>query len=189
MQFVIPFCHKDAGLAEKLCAWIGELGGLDSRHRCLLLAAKATPAGNRAAVLNEALKSMGCHVEMVETSTANEKGWPESCNHLFYCAAELMRKRGVPFLWLEPDCTPLRKTWLDEIETEYVSARKPYLGCVFGKPWRHLTGCAVYPAVVRAYNAASLMPARNPKGPIPWDVVNPEATLKHTHVTKLIFHE
>lgn len=189
MQFIIPFCRKDAWLAEKLCAWIGELGGLDGRHHCLLLAAKATPSDLRIRILEQARRSLFCKVEMFETATSNEKGWPESCNHLFYCAAARMKKTGHPFLWLEPDCVPLRKTWLDELAAEYEKRKLPYLGFVWDKPWRHLTGCAIYPADIAAYNAQSLVPHRNPKGALPWDVVRAELTLKHTHVSKLIHHE
>lgn len=189
MHFIIPFCHKDARLAEKLCAWIGELGGVDSRHQCLLLAAKATPAELRKPVLDQARASLGCQVEMAETATANEKGWPESCNHLFYSAAARMRKLGVPFLWLEPDCTPLRKSWLDEIEAAYLVAKKPYMGFIFSKPWPHLTGCAVYPSDLARYNGISLLPQKRGGKAMPWDVVNAGATLKHTHSTNLILHE
>jgi hypothetical protein len=61
------------------------------------------------------------------------------------------------------------------------------MGRIYDKPWKHLTGCAIYPASIRNYNGPSLMPARS-KSPVPWDVVNPQATLRHTHETKLIEH-
>lgn len=189
MQFITPFCHKDAKLAEKLCGWLGELGGLNANHRCLLLAAKATPAELRVPVLEAARKNLKCPVEMAETATANEKGWPESCNHLFYSAAAKMRRLGVPFMWLEPDCVPLRETWLDEIEAEYKSCQMPYMGTIYDKPWRHLTGCAVYPPNISQFNPISLFPQRNKKGAFPWDVVDAPATIRYAHETKLICHE
>lgn len=189
MRFIIPFCHKDARLAANLCLWIGELGGVGPSHKCLMLAAKATPVELRQEVLKQAKASLGCPVEIMETVASNERGWPESCNYLFYCAAAKMRKLRENFLWLEPDCVPLRKSWLDEIATEYTTCGKPYMGFVYDKPWPHLTGCAVYPWNIAQYNSLSLLQQRNPKGPLPWDVVNAAATLKHCHTTKLIHHE
>lgn len=60
-----------------------------------------------------------------------------------------------PWLYLEPDCIPLVADWLAQLETEYATAGKPFLGVkmTVGNE-SYLNGVAIYPQ-----NVITLAPA------------------------------
>ncbi len=55
----------------------------------------------------------------------------------------------LPWLWCEPDCVPLRESWLDALAALYYVQPKRFMGAWVdtkqeGMPPRHLAGCAIY---------------------------------------------
>lgn len=64
---------------------------------------------------------------------------------MFQTACQYFKQQGgTPFLWLEPDCTLMHPHAIEQIQAEYSSKGKAFMGAdVNGK---HLSGIAVYPA-------------------------------------------
>ncbi len=184
MLLALAYCDKDYLLAENLFRWMAELDGRQTSHSLFLLASGAISAERRA-VVETAADSAFLFVRRVAAKTIDERGWPRSCNTMFLTAYHGIRKElgPQPFFWIEPDCTPIKSGWLDEFESEYKQTGKPFMGAVFDQPVKHLTGCAIYPADIGKYNAAILSPGNKP-----WDVVNPEATLRNAHHTQKFQH-
>lgn len=184
MLLVIAFCHKDARQAAKLLQWMFELDGQDPQHRCLVVAAKGIK-DELALEVEAAAKQAFVTAKMVHTTVVDERGWPQSCNTLFTCAASYIHDTlKCPFWWNEPDCVPLKSGWLTVLEEEYKKGKKPFMGSVVHKPCTHLTGCALYPHDIGFYNH-KLLGVNNP---IAWDCIAPELTIQHTHHTALFQH-
>lgn len=145
MICVIPFFSGDAKAAKRLLRWIRDLGGVKS-HTCLLVADFDTP-------IEDCLKAKDIAAEAfaaVDLISNDEPvtGWIPGSNSLFKTAAQACG--GQPFLFVEPDATPLKATWADEIEAAYSSCGKPFMGSLVshhqpGWPNPYMEGCGVYP--------------------------------------------
>jgi hypothetical protein len=83
-------------------------------------------------------------------------GWPEGPNFYWGQTVGFLKKvkNSKPWMWMESDCLPIKNNWLDEIEKEYASCGKNFLGSIeyrtLGYP-SHLSGCAVYPAATHHF--------------------------------------
>ena len=146
MTVVIPFCAKDAALAENLARWIYELGDCE-RHYCLLVADSEAPWNTALSVLSWAKKAFSIARLIV---VPHVDGWIPGSNALFNAAA--IEMEGEAFLWLEPDATPLARGWLDQIQNFYLQAKRktPFVGSLVshnnrGFPTPYFEGVAVYP--------------------------------------------
>ena len=179
MIAVFPFCNKEVEQERTLLKWVAEITP-PSRHTALIFAANPVPEG----VIREfaeIIKPVFNTVLLRRQAALMEGGWPFAPNAMFVEAARVMGHHPSPWLWIEPDCIPLKPNWLDAIEDEYRTAGKPFMGCVYDKPFPHLNGCAVYPEFVFNFNPKMIRPGR-----VPFDCVNPHLTLHHAHNTRLI---
>lgn len=149
MWLAIPFHQSDAHLAKALVSWISQLDG-NLSHGALLVVDPATDWG----VASECLQIASGVFQRVEIITSGEpvEGWVVGANTLFKAAATWFQGRKIgPFLWLEPDAIPLKKGWLDTIQTAYFAAGKPFFGSVMqatepNMPRDYLAGVACYPS-------------------------------------------
>lgn len=159
LAIVLPFSTNDSGLAIHLLEWMRDLGGLGSRP-LVLFADRRVSLRVQDAIHQIALDiSSDVYLAKTPYSLPNE-GWPIGANHSFYQAALFVnREIKLPWLWLEPDCTPIRRGWIEEIEEEYYSNENPFLGPIVKAdpphPPMHLTGCSVYPPNCISYIGSS----------------------------------
>ena len=179
MLIVLPFCEKDHGLAIKLLNWVGELDG-NTGHPCVLIASKACPKQKQDSVYAAAQGKFQT-VDMVSPGVEDERPWPMATNTLFRAACKYAEKQTKPWLWLEPDCVPIRSGWASLIEREHLTNRKLFTGGYFPHPIPHLNGVAVYPAKIPFWTSRMLSP-----GAVAFDLICAEAVLRHAHVTTLI---
>lgn len=183
MLIVLSYCEKEIERIKNLLRWMKELDDTLPTHRAMILASFNVPPETIKEVNSLGVAVFG-ECESIRQATRYEMGWPRACNAMFKTAYNAVRARyREPFFWIETDCVPLRSGWLDEFEQEYKQAGKPFMGCIATVPCRHLTGCAIYPWDIHKYNVAVLQADEKA-----WDCVNPEATLRHTHHTKLHCH-
>ena len=184
MILVLGFCSKDYKGAIKLLDWCHDLDGTDTHHQLLLVGSKGQPTQEFVEVLAKA-KTAFQDTTIITPSIPVEGRWPAPCNHLWSTAMRYIKETiKKPWLWLEPDAVPIRRGWFDSIENEYASARKPFLGFLFDKPKPHMTGVGCYPP-----DPVLLNPALGRlQSHVPFDVTNPEATLRAFHPTNLIQH-
>lgn len=131
--------------------WINELGPCD--NDCLLVAdcKMQKPACSEIVALAE---SAFRKVTLIFTpySLPNEQ-WPYGPNWMFKTALKYIgEKFKSAFLWMEPDCTPLKRGWNSQLQDSYQLCGRPFMGSVVhssgqpNRPGDHLTGCAIYPA-------------------------------------------
>lgn len=184
MLVILPTHNGDVSLAYDLVKWIAELGPCH-KHTLNILPHASLVGGRRLGALLDA--SVGVFnstrllapVERIDNET-----WPAGANHMF--RSLLKRDINRPFLWLEPDCEPLRKGWLDAIEAEYLKCGKPFMGhnVISNKkdlPRNSLAGCAVYPA-----DTAPLIPLIT-KPDLAFDIAIASHVMPRAHVTLLIY--
>lgn len=142
----IAYCNKDLELAKNLLKWISELGGCPG-HSCILFPDSSVPKEEQSYVRELAKPSFG-YTGMIPL-TVPEKGYAP--NHMFMLAAQqIMFSYKLPWLWLEPDCVPLRSGWLSRLSEEYAGSPKRLLGNLIsstqpGLPSVHLSGVSIYP--------------------------------------------
>ena len=146
----------DATSALKLLRWINELGGIGHRH--LLLA--TTQAVDPRLLLDTARQGWRTVEHMVIVSNQEKKPWPAGNNDNFMSVAKHLAPRNEAFFFMESDVLPLRSTWLDELEAEYLSIGKPFMGDVHGMvdatgatvPGSdHMNGSGIYPPKALSY--------------------------------------
>lgn len=143
---VIPYCQNDLDLAKNLLNWIAELGD-NHGHACILAADSLVPKETRMELKLLAKQSFD-HVDTIPLEIPQTGFAP---NHMFMLTAQqILFSYKWPFLWCEPDATPLKPGWLDALANEYAYSPKRFLGTLVesnqpGLPAVHLPGVAIYP--------------------------------------------
>lgn len=153
LTVILPFTAADHQLALNLLDWIEHLDG-QLPNPCVLIPDCKLSKGHIAAVEAKA-KAVFASVTVVPTPTAlKDEKWPAGPNWMFETALTHWRgtKNTTPFLWLEPDCVPMKKGWLGMLGDTYQSVckRRPYVGQVVlpglpKLPTEMLSGVAIYP--------------------------------------------
>lgn len=196
MITVLNYCHTDRDQALNLLRWIGQLGGVSNHEIILQSNQQVLRDGTQNELIVEAKKHFG-NVEHFTPFTEDERGWPQSPNHGWLEAVihmrELFAKRAAnsvlpAWLWLEPDCVPIKSNWLDALEAEYKEANKGFLAAEVTHPRRRLSGVALYPAIVSRYlrhRRLGDLSTRSDKGDA-WDAYYSPEWIEFTHFTKLI---
>lgn len=124
----IPLTADTAPLAERLCDWIYYLSGRVTKGHALLVAA--------ADVHKEmcAKTSIAAEVafETSELIVAPEIGTPSPtmvANQMFKFSGDyIVRHFRCPWLWMEPQCVPLKPDWREQLMAAYVAQPKRYMG-------------------------------------------------------------
>lgn len=183
MQVVIAFHDGDLHEAADLLLWIRQLGGAKANDGLLVVDAGVSwsDAVEMLTLANEVFR----HVQIL-TTEQSVTGWPRGANTLFLRAAEHCASCNQPFLWLEPDCVPLSKDWLDRIQSVYTTG---FFGHIYdcnspGLPTRLLSGVAVYPP--NAYEIIHPHVGNQPH--LAWDVSAAEAILPTASDCPLFHH-
>lgn len=133
---------------------------------------------------------------MAERRDDGQKDWTPH-NFMFaqvsgYISINLNGYRA--FYFMEPDCTPLRKTWLQDLESEYLQNGRPAMGKIkegFTTDGKliglFMNGSAIYPSDIfhRVPKAkmASVLPHTES---IPWDIFSRQEMLQIAAQTELI---
>lgn len=131
---VIPFSANDGVMAEHLCDFIYLVNKRVQEGSCLLVVAGDVHEEMKHKVELAAQVAF----EHVHTITAPKLVDPNKnvmVNALFKLAAEYVGATyRLPWLWLEPDCVPLKYGWLEKLAEAYDEQPKRYAG-----PWKSVT--------------------------------------------------
>ncbi len=217
MICLLNFCHKDRDQSLNLIRWIGELGGCKG-HDLILQSSITAAANGLVSELEVAAHDFFDSVTTRVTDIPDERGWPQSCNTAWLDAVMFMRYRParpwlftklenppgsprwreeaaaaavkltVPWFWLEPDCVPLTRDWLDQIQAAYAecSTRKPpkyFLGGEVKQPEHRMSGVGVYPCKVAEFTRGLPFLSNNVA---PWDQVLAQDFAPFVEYTPLI---
>jgi len=179
MNVVFAYHKGDCELAMESAKAITAMG-INMRHKAYVCAVSDTPL---ILEITEELKKSFPEVERI-IAQDGFSGWPLGPNQMFDDVASFMYSKNSPFLFWEPDCVPMKKGWLDELDAEY--HKKPailghkYQGGMAsnGKNiYEMIVGSAIYPSnfldycpsacSLNTYNMAYRSAGTVPE---PWDV-------------------
>jgi hypothetical protein len=136
---VIPYTAEQAEAAESLCDWVYALSGKKQSGSCLLISTDDTHPEFQLKVRLAAEVAF----EFVDSATANK-------DNLFKTAvSRIADNYKEPWLWLEPDCVPLKPDWREQLSAFYDSQPRKCAGAHLtvkesGKLW--LGRQSIYPA-------------------------------------------
>ncbi len=190
-RIAIPTSQSDIHLLKPLRDVMVALGGLESHS---VLIAPAPSVFDQAAEIMEPLKAISRDYLCKAVAAEPEGGWPLAPNQHFKYLVDLLVEIGnqEPFLNMEPDCTPMRPAWVDDLFAEYRAMKKPYMGVIRptsevwrGKEGHHMVGgCAIYGHDFHLGNTLWCYPRPDQ----PYDVWMRDVIGPRAHNTKLIQH-
>lgn len=190
---VIPFTARDLPLTLSLLDWMEHLGGC-SAYPCLLVQDCRLEKGAAQPVL-EKCKSLFKSVDSISTpSPLQNETWPAGPNWMFETTLLHFKTTNskLPWLWLEPDCVPMKEGWLKMLDDAYAGIwkRKPYLGQVIlpglpKMPSEMLSGVAIYPPDAHKVMLGPLSQARLRSA---FDVSTALHVVPHAMHTRLIWN-
>lgn len=195
---VIPCCAADAPMAESLMDWMLEL---NSRKKlsCALVICSGNTHEEMRMKLFLAAESAFDNFEIVVAPEIASTVKSEQVTQMFnFAAAGIAKNFRLPWLWLEPDSVPLKRSWLQELDDAYHSQPKRHFGPHFQSVDKRvfMSRTAVFsPDLVRAElpqfqlnNQDTITPASSKtkliqqifyKHPQDLEKVRPEACLLH----------
>lgn len=184
----LPYNVKDAPQARTLLTWIEKLSPKLGPHCCLLAADSLVPHETKLELGNMAKRIFYFAETAIINVPPDITGWPKASNAMFRIASQHIQECfKLPFFWMEPDCVPLKPSWLDELALSYSRCPKRFMGTLIRSqqppmPPVHLAGCAVYPADT----FKDMQQFTN--GDAPWDIANASYVVPRTYDTPLIHH-
>ncbi len=188
MLVVLPYHEADKPLALNLLRWLVKMDDEAPEHQCLVV----TPCED-ATDVGELAGRYFDSVSLLQYQEGRWTGWPLGPNRAFRTAAvHIQTKFTIPWLWLEPDCVPLRSRWLDALQTGYDAMRKPFAGYIVEPEQnqhhvRYMAGCGIYPHNVHRYSVNAFLCEKTPfdmaMGPQIMHHVGPLNGLVHHEVT------
>lgn len=143
IRVVLPLCQKDGPLLLQNLEWQKELDGVKD-FDCVLAVESGTPAS----LIDSCVAAATLTYRSVQTFTyprAPQLKWPNAPNWAFQHAARFMQRGRLPWFWMEPDCCPLKCSWLDVWNSQYFLRRKAIMGVII-PGMGHCNGTAIYPA-------------------------------------------
>jgi hypothetical protein len=127
LLLVLGFWEDDASRAESLLDWMYQLNRREKQGHALILAAPGTHGE-----MHEKIK-ISCDLafesyQFVWLETLNARVKPQYVNQMILAAATIVHEQySWSWLWIEPDCIPLKQGWLAHLSTLYHDQPKRYL--------------------------------------------------------------
>ncbi len=148
----LPYHSGDHLAATRLLEWIRDLDHKVDHH-LLLVADNAVPIDTKKSI-NALGRTIFSSVETIMPRC------PSAVNGNYHVPAAQMFMRTMghvskchkwPFLWMEPDCVPLKPGWLDSLAFAYDQCPHRFLGSIMeskqdGIPAKMFFGTAIYPS-------------------------------------------
>ncbi len=152
----LPYCTADAPAALRLLNWIKELDEHQNYH--LLLVADDAVSMAIKQDLNAVGKTIFSSVETIMPkcpSPISQNYHPAAAAMFLKTISHIDTVHKWDFLWLEPDCVPLKVGWLDALASAYEKCPKRFMGAVTplkqdGLPPVVMFGTAIYPNCAHA---------------------------------------
>lgn len=123
----IPMHTGDAAVGERLIDWCFQLNNRVALGNALLVFSHDLHDEYRTK-LRLAAEVAFETVDVLNAQPIADSTKPAKINRTFQQAAEAIQKHFQwPFLWLEPDCVPLKRGWLSDLHMAYEAQPKRYL--------------------------------------------------------------
>lgn len=185
----LPYCSSDHESATRLLNWIKELDSTIDHH-LLLVADAAVPVE-----IKKDIQALGKDI-FTSCETMMPK-CPAAVNGNYHAPAAVMFERTAAhidtvhkwnWLWMEPDCVPLKSGWLDSLSMAYEDSPRRFLGSIAktgnqeGVPPVVMFATAIYP------NCAHPELKKYCDGALAFDMAFSDHVVPRAANTPLIFH-
>lgn len=181
LTVVLPICERDTKPMLKNLQWMKHLGGCGG-FNAVVFQDESMRAASAEGVISAA-REVFTDVGVVRYDRPPVIRWPRAANWVFQCAAWFaLEELKCPFFWMEADCVPVKRGWLDAWNDEYSKCGQPMMGAIVGT-MGHCNGTAIYPA-----DFAELSVAAMGALDIAWDWAMRPETIHLTHNSKLMCH-
>ena len=141
INVVFTFCERDKEQATRVLNWQAELAPHQPNDLHLL-----TDEGVECSELVRIAQSSWQKVHLHRIAPCPLK-WPACNNHTFVEVCKIVAQFKKPWLLWETDMIPTKSDWLQCLEAEYVTAKRPFMGAWVDE-YDILNGGALYPANV-----------------------------------------
>lgn len=145
---VLPVCKPDFHLARKWLRWVRALEC--TQFDLVVFCAASLEQEHVEGLLELIVGFVGASLEVNPNYyERHDLGYAACANNEMRSALEMTERLypGRPTLWCEPDCTPIRATWAQEIDVEYAACGHPFLGDFHAAgAIPHMSGNAVWSA-------------------------------------------
>ena len=188
MLLTLAYCNKDVDQTRRLLLWIEKLSPKLGPHCCLLSADALVPHETKLEIAAIAKRIFYYTETAIINVPLDATGWPKAPNAMFRITCQHVQEcYKLPFFWMEPDCVPLKPSWLDELALSYSRSPKRFMGAMIRSqqppmPPVHLAGCAIYPH--DAYTAMEPFTTTDRA----WDIANAAYVIQRAADTPLIHH-
>lgn len=133
---VIPFHKENAIQCERLLDWIFQLNNRKPYGHALLVAAHDAHEEKRERIKISSELAFESF-EMIQISRIEGDKAAIISKTMLVASDYAAKNYKVPFLWLEPDCTPLELRWRQKLESAYKAQPRKVMGLLGER-------CAVY---------------------------------------------
>jgi hypothetical protein len=201
LNCVISIAEHEIEMAHRWMDWVCELGGTDG-HKLYLIPSSGVDIS---ALIPKSNKAFGGGVNFIKDEEGQTSDWQSSelvrsaagPNSAFRQVAWYFHHAELgPYFWCELDCIPLRKDWLNRLESEYKSCGKPFMGAhvLIEGVREHMSGNAIYLDPVMNAPTITMRANWTAAGqPIPkelaFDVAGAIEVIPKAHWTNLIQHK
>ena len=143
MIVVIPVCHKDCFLAVRNLEHCIQMESSVDYDCFIALERTGSPPVTIVDRAKEYFKS----VDIISVEPwKGDQTWPVPANWMWQSVARELANQKLPWLWWEPDATPLCPKWLDILADAYKSGKRPFAGAVTRlNEFTYMAGVAIYP--------------------------------------------
>lgn len=177
MLVVIPVCQKDYHLALKS---LDVAIHLDQKTEFEALVAYDSSFDGKETISKA--QEYFSKVHTFQYDPPPKLSWPQAANHAWQSVARHIKQtHQKPWLWLEPDVTPIRAKWLNIIYTEYTKYEKPFMGHIVDG-MGHMNGVGIYPFNVSSYSVQAFLTESYPFDRLMWPDIE-----AHTHKANHLF--
>lgn len=184
----LPYHSGDHSSAKRLLQWISELE-TKVDHALLLVADDAVPMDVKRE-MNALGKTIFSHCETIMPKC------PSPVNGNYHPSAAVMFERTAGhidscykwnWLWMEPDCVPLRAGWLNDLSVAYDECPKRFMGSIAKVDQRDVPPTVMFATAVYP-NCAHSELKQFCDGKSAFDMAFSGHVVPRAHNTPLIFH-
>lgn len=163
LMVVLPFCNRDTAMFVKNLEWMRELNDNQLMPFDALLSYDFGTRPGCVQAMKKAAEDVFESVHQTAYDMPKNGQWPPTMAWM-HAARHIADKWKRPWLWFEYDMIPLKKGWLETMESAYLDTGLPFMGPVV--PERgHVNGTAIYPP-----NTPQMLPKAMTATGTAWDV-------------------
>jgi hypothetical protein len=146
----IAYCRKDSTETKRLLAWCAELNEHTLKGHMIMFASDASVSRDMITEIHAMGKKIAGYCETILVDVpADKQEWGIATKIMFTKVAnQIEQVCKLPWLWMEPDCVPLKENWANQLADAYAECPRLFMGtrCVpdiSGPP--HMAGPGIYP--------------------------------------------